>query len=359
MKFFLSHKFKRILITGGAGFIGSNFIKELEKNLDLCVFNLDKISYSSDIKFANKFNIKNNNTYKFLKVDLTCESKINDAIEFAKPDLIINFAAESHVDRSITDPRIFLQSNTIGTFNLLEASRNYWNQLPLNKKNLFKFIHVSTDEVFGSLENEGRFSENSQYQPSSPYSASKAASDHFVMSWFKTYKFPSIISNCSNNYGPRQFPEKFIPLIIQKIINNSKIPIYGNGNNIRDWLFVKDHVNALIKIANDGENGARYCIGGGQEIPNIELVKLICEKMDKKLHRNQESLKLITHVPDRPGHDYRYSIDYSLIKDKLNWSPDTPLEKGIEKTLDWYLNNQLWCKEIVEKSKYNLQRLGI
>ena len=359
MKFFLSHKFKRILITGGAGFIGSNFIKELEKNLDLCVFNLDKISYSSDIKFANKFNIKNNNTYKFLKVDLTCESKINDAIEFAKPDLIINFAAESHVDRSITDPRIFLQSNTIGTFNLLEASRNYWNQLPLNKKNLFKFIHVSTDEVFGSLENEGRFSENSQYQPSSPYSASKAASDHFVMSWFKTYKFPSIISNCSNNYGPRQFPEKFIPLIIQKIINNSQIPIYGNGNNIRDWLFVKDHVSALLKIANDGEIGARYCIGGGQEIPNIELVKLICEKMDKKLHRNQKSLKLITHVPDRPGHDYRYSIDYSLIKDKLNWSPDTPLEKGIEKTLDWYLNNQLWCKEIVEKSKYNLQRLGI
>ena len=359
MKFFLSHKFKRILITGGAGFIGSNFIKELEKNLDLCIFNLDKISYSSDIKFANKFNFKNNNTYKFLKVDLTCESKISDAIEFAKPDLIVNFAAESHVDRSITDPRIFLQSNTIGTFNLLEASRNYWNQLPLNKKNLFKFIHVSTDEVFGSLENEGRFSENSQYQPSSPYSASKAASDHFVMSWFKTYKFPSIISNCSNNYGPRQFPEKFIPLIIQKIINNSKIPIYGNGNNIRDWLFVKDHVNALLKIANDGENGARYCIGGGQEIPNIELVKLICEKMDKKLHRNQKSSKLITHVPDRPGHDYRYSIDYSLIKDKLNWSPDTPLEKGIEKTLDWYLNNQLWCKEIVEKSKYNLQRLGI
>ena len=294
-----------------------------------------------------------------MKVDLTCESKTNDAIEFAKPDLIVNFAAESHVDRSITDPRIFLQSNTIGTFNLLEASRNYWNQLPLNKKNLFKFIHVSTDEVFGSLENEGRFSENSQYQPSSPYSASKAASDHFVMSWFKTYKFPSIISNCSNNYGPRQFPEKFIPLIIQKIINNSEIPIYGNGNNIRDWLFVKDHVNALLKIANDGENGARYCIGGGEEIQNIELVKLICEKMDKKLHRNQKSLKLITHVPDRPGHDYRYSIDYSLIKDKLNWSPDTPLGKGIEKTLDWYLNNQLWCKEIVEKSKYNLQRLGI
>ena len=359
MKFFLSNQFKRILITGGAGFIGSNFIKELEKNLDLCIFNLDKISYSSDIKFANKFNFKNNNTYKFLKVDLTCESKIIDAIEFAKPDLIVNFAAESHVDRSITDPRIFLQSNTIGTFNLLEASRNYWNQLPLNKKNLFKFIHVSTDEVFGSLENEGRFSENSQYQPSSPYSASKAASDHFVMSWFKTYKFPSIISNCSNNYGPRQFPEKFIPLIIQKIINNSKIPIYGNGNNIRDWLFVKDHVNALLKIANDGENGARYCIGGGQEIQNIELVKLICEKMDKKLQRNQNSSRLITHVPDRPGHDYRYSIDYSLIKDKLNWSPDTPLEKGIEKTLDWYLNNQLWCKEIVEKSKYNLQRLGI
>ena len=179
------------------------------------------------------------------------------------------------------------------------------------------------------------------------------------MSWYKTYKFPSIISNCSNNYGPRQFPEKFIPLIIQKIINNSEIPIYGDGSNIRDWLFVEDHINALIRIANDGEDGAKYCIGGGQEVRNVDLVKLICEKMDKKLDRHQKSSTLITYVSDRPGHDYRYSIDFSLIKKKLGWSPETSLEKGIEKTLDWYLNNQLWCKEIIKRSKYNLQRLGI
>ena len=359
MTFDLSNDFKRILITGGAGFIGSNFINKLEQNLDLCIFNLDKISYSSDIKLINRYSSETNNNYNFLKVDLINELETIDAIEFAKPDLIINFAAESHVDRSITNPRIFLQSNTIGTFNLLEASRNYWNKLPINKKELFKFIHVSTDEVFGSLLDVGRFSENSQYQPSSPYSASKAASDHFVMSWFKTYKFPSIISNCSNNYGPRQFPEKFIPLIIHKIINNNEIPIYGNGSNIRDWLFVEDHIKALMIIANDGENGTQYCIGGGQEISNIELVNLICQKMDQKLNRNIKSSKLITYVSDRPGHDYRYSIDYTLIKEKLGWSPETSLQIGLNYTLDWYLNNKLWCKEIIQRSKYNMQRLGV
>ena len=346
--------YKRILITGGSGFIGSALIRKLTQAQKLMIFNLDKrLDSSENLSFFDQ------KAYQHLFCNLNNQDEVYNAIKISDPEIIIHLAAESHVDRSIVNPRNFIESNIVGTFNLLQASTNFWRNLSLKRKSIFKFIHISTDEVYGSLGEKGEFNENSSYAPNSPYSASKAGSDHLVRSWNKTYGLPTLITNCSNNYGPRQFPEKFIPLIIQKIINNSKIPIYGNGNNIRDWLFVKDHVNALLKIANDGENGARYCIGGGQEIQNIELVKLICEKMDKKLQRNQKSSRLITHVPDRPGHDYRYSIDYSLIKDKLNWSPDTPLEKGIEKTLDWYLNNQLWCKEIVEKSKYNLQRLGI
>ena len=354
--------FKKVVVTGGYGFIGSALIRKLLKNTNVEIFNIDKmspVSNSQSIDNLLSLNPSYKKRYYFFKTNIENYEEINKVFTNISPDIVFHLAAESHVDRSITDPRIFLQSNTIGTFNLLEASRNYWNQLPLNKKNLFKFIHVSTDEVFGSLENEGRFSENSQYQPSSPYSASKAASDHFVMSWFKTYKFPSIISNCSNNYGPRQFPEKFIPLIIQKIINNSKIPIYGNGNNIRDWLFVKDHVNALLKIANDGENGARYCIGGGQEIQNIELVKLICEKMDKKLQRNQKSLRLITHVPDRPGHDYRYSLDSSALKNDLGWVPKYNFKVGIKKTVLWYLNNLDWINNIETKTGYKMERLEL
>ncbi len=354
-----SRNFNRILITGGSGFIGSNLLQRLFKEKDLNIFNLDKLSYSSDQSF-NNFKTKDNEIkYKFLKVDLSNKTDTREALEFSKPDLIINLAAESHVDRSIDSPDIFLESNTVGTFNLLETARQYWNNLSLDKKDLFRFIHVSTDEVFGSLSLTGKFNENSQYQPSSPYSASKAASDHFVTSWYKTFNFPSIVSNCSNNYGPRQFPEKLIPLTIQKIINNSQIPIYGNGSNIRDWLFVEDHIEALLLIAIKGELGSRYCIGGGVEVTNLELIKSICKRIDEKFESFSNSERLINFVKDRPGHDFRYSIDNSLIRKELNWEPKIELNDGLDKTIDWYFHNISWCEEILSQSKYNLERLGL
>ena len=358
MSSILSKKFKRVLITGGSGFIGSNLLQRLFKEKGLHIFNLDKLSYSSDKQFGNL--LKNNETkYKFLKVDLNNQQNTRDALELSKPDLIINLAAESHVDRSIDNPKLFLESNTVGTFNLLEASRKYWNSLELDKKDLFKFIHVSTDEVFGSLSKTGKFNEKSQYFPSSPYSASKAASDHFVASWYQTYGFPGIVSNCSNNYGPRQFPETLIPLTIQKIIKNSQIPIFGNGENIRDWLFVEDHLDALFLIATKAKPGSKYCVGGGTEITNLNLIKLICEKIDNKFEIHSNSDKLITFVQDRPGHDFRYSIDNSLIKNELKWEPKTSLNKGLDKTINWYYNNLEWCKGIMNESKYNLERFGM
>ncbi len=344
MKSFLSNRFKNVLVTGGAGFIGSNFIL---KNLDdkkLKIFNLDKISYASNYLFSEESLIKNQNNLSFLKVDLKDQIKTRNALEFAKPDLIINFAAESHVDKSITNPRLFLESNTVGTFNLLEEVRDYWNKLSLNEKENFKFLHVSTDEVYGSLTKEGKFSENSPYLPSSPYSASKAASDHFVNSWHITYKIPTVIINCSNNYGPRQYPEKLIPLTIKNIINNIKIPIYGNGTNRRDWIYVDDHIDALFLTALNGSAGKKYCIGGGNDISNIELVKLICKKLDRITKRKSKAELLIKFIKDRPGHDFRYSIDSRLIKKDLNWEPITSIDEGLDKTIKWYLNNPSWLK---------------
>ena len=344
MKNNLSTKFKKVLVTGGAGFIGSNFIF---KNLDdkkLKIFNLDKISYSSNNIFTDEKLIKNQKNLSFMKVDLKDQIKIRNALEFTQPDLIINFAAESHVDKSIINPRLFVESNTIGTFNLLEAVRSYWNKLSLNKKDAFKFLHVSTDEVFGSLNEEGKFSEKSPYLPSSPYSASKAASDHFVNSWHITYKIPTIIINCSNNYGPRQYPEKLIPLTIKNIINNIAIPIYGNGTNRRDWIYVDDHIDALFLCALNGLPGKKYCVGGGNDISNIELVKFICKKLDQITQRESEAELLIKFIKDRPGHDFRYSIDSKLIKDDLNWEPITSIDEGLDKTIHWYLNNPNWLK---------------
>ena len=344
MKNFLSTKFKKILVTGGAGFIGSNFIFKNLHDKKLKIFNLDKISYSSNNFFTNETLIKNQDNLSFLRVDLKDQIKTRHALEFSKPDLIINFAAESHVDKSIINPRLFLESNTLGTFNLLEEVRSYWNKLSLSKKDDFRFLHVSTDEVFGSLSKEGKFSENSPYLPSSPYSASKAASDHFVNSWHITYKIPTIIVNCSNNYGPRQYPEKLIPLTIKNIINNIEIPIYGDGTNRRDWIYVDDHIDALFLAALNGLPGKKYCIGGGNDISNIELVKFICKKLDQITQRERKAELLIKYIKDRPGHDYRYSIDSSLIKKDLNWEPITGIDEGLDKTIEWYLNNPSWLK---------------
>jgi len=358
MKLNLYPRFKNILITGGAGFIGGNMIKLLLRENNLNIYNIDKISYASDILLLNELEKNNKKNYTFLKVDLFNQKGVINAVELSKPDLIIHFAAESHVDRSIDNPSSFLKSNIIGTFNLLEATRNYWDNLSVNKKEKFRFIHVSTDEVFGSLSDDSKFNEEYPYNPTSPYSATKASSDHLVSSWFKTYQFPSIISNCSNNYGPRQFPEKLIPLSILKIINNEKIPIYGNGINIRDWLYVEDHLEALLIIALKGSPGKKYCIGGGVEVSNLELINLICNEMDKRLKRLSPSNELISFVDDRPGHDYKYSIKFDLINSELGWQPSTNFKNGINKTLEWYINHQEWCKQIIKTSKYNLERLG-
>ena len=342
MNYKLSESFKNILITGGAGFIGSNLILKLIGDKDLNIFNLDKISYCSDKDLNNSLLINKNINYEFLKIDLVNQIEIENAIEFIKPDLVINLAAESHVDRSIKNPRSFLESNVIGTFNLLNASKNYWDKLNLDKKEKFKFLQISTDEVFGSLSKTGKFSEESPYKPSSPYSASKASSDHFVAAWFKTYNFPSIITNCTNNYGPRQYPEKLLPLCIKRILSNSKIPIYGDGKNIRDWIYIDDHLDSIILVALKGKPGKSYCIGGNQEISNIEIVKLICKKLDKKINRKNSSIALIDFVLDRDGHDYRYSIDSNYIKNELNWEPKINLHDGLDKTINWYLKNIGW-----------------
>lgn len=329
-----------ILITGGCGFIGANYIiYSLNKSKEPLV-NLDKLTYAANKK--NLSEVANQDNYFFEKGSIDNLSLVTSLLNKYQPRLVINFAAESHVDRSIKKPRAFLESNTIGTYNLLESSRNYWEKLSLFKKENFRFIHISTDEVFGSLKKTGKFSENSPYNPSSPYSASKAASDHFVSAWYKTYGFPSIITNCSNNYGPRQFPEKLIPLTIKKILDNKKIPIFGDGNNIRNWLFVEDHIDAIILIALRGTIGKKYCIGAEKEVSNLDLVKIICKKIDNKTFREQKSEALIDFVEDRLGHDFRYSIDSSMLKKELGWTAQTDLEIGLEKTINWYLENIDW-----------------
>ena len=340
----LSERFNRILVTGGGGFIGNNFIRNIITRENIKIFNIDKINYSSDIHSLEEFSLKYCKNYKFFKVDLFDFSKTKNVIEEICPDLIIHFAAESHVDRSINSPRDFLNSNIVGTFNLLEATRLFWENLNSKNKSLFRFLHVSTDEVFGSLGDEGYFSENSLYKPSSPYSASKAASDHLVSGWYKTYGLPVITTNCSNNYGPWQYPEKLIPLTIKRILSNQQIPIYGNGLQKRDWLFVDDHIEALITILNKSEVGKKYCIGNGNDITNLALVKMICNLMDKKINPSKKSENLIEFVKDRLGHDYRYSIDSSLIRKELLWNPKYDINNGIELTIKWFLNNKNWNK---------------
>ncbi len=331
----------RYLITGGAGFIGKSLLLKLIEDKNNTIYNLDKLTYASDINLLNKFlKINDYSNYQFLKVDLANELKTFEAVEIANPDKIIHFAAESHVDKSITNPSNFIQSNIIGTFNLLEASRNHYESLNSNRRTNFRFHHISTDEVFGSIDNNDKFHEKSRYDPRSPYSASKASSDHLVRSWFHTYGLPILITNCSNNYGPGQFEEKLIPTIITKIKNNQTIPVYGDGQNIRDWLFIDDHIEAIIKVLNHGNVGDTFCIGGFGEMTNLKVVHKICDLLDKKLKRENSSRELITFVKDRLGHDKRYAIDSTKIRKELNWRPKYSFDEGIKITINWYLKNK-------------------
>ena len=333
----------RVLITGGAGFIGSAVIRKILSDYDCTIFNLDKLSYASDLSSIDytleNIGDKKNLRYHFLKIDLSNYSEVADAIEFTNPDLVLHLAAESHVDRSINGPRAFIQSNILGTFNLLEAIRKHFKNLKNTRKEIFRFLHISTDEVFGSLGEKGTFNEFTKYDPRSPYSASKAASDHMVNAWHHTYGLPTLVTNCSNNYGPWQHREKLIPKIIFNAINNLAIPIYGDGENIRDWLYVEDHVNGLIEVLNKGKIGEKYCIGGNEERTNNEVVNSICTILDEARPQNKPYKRLITYVKDRLGHDKRYAIDSVKIKSELNWKPKYSFENGIKKTVLWYLNN--------------------
>ncbi len=337
----------RYLVTGGCGFIGKSLVFKLLASERNIIFNLDKLNYSSSIEPINSFcAIKNIKNHFFLKVDLSNKDATFKAVQDSNPDIIFHLAAESHVDRSISKPGEFIKSNVIGTFNLLEASLKHFRSLSTERKNKFKFIHISTDEVFGSLNENGRFSEISCYDPRSPYSASKASSDHFVKAWFHTFNLPIIVSNCSNNYGPWQFPEKFIPKVICNALQNKEIPIYGEGKNVRDWLFVDDHIDALILLARVGEVGESYCIGGNSEKSNNELVTDICRILDKKYPNKFPHNKLIKYVKDRPGHDKRYSINFDKIKNKHGWEPSYDFKKGLLKTVEWYIKNISWAKDI-------------
>ena len=332
---------KNILITGGLGFIGCNLIRSLLINSDVNIFNIDKVGYASNPNSINNLlreNPKYNSRYKFFKENLTNKEEIKKIIKQSKPDLIMHLAAESHVDKSIKSPLDFINSNILGTFNLLEEARDFYDNLEGDKKNNFRFHHISTDEVFGST-NDNRFIEESPYKPNSPYSASKASSDHLVRAWNKTYGLPTIITNCSNNYGPWQFHEKLIPLTIYKAINNKNIPLYGDGSNIRDWIFIDDHVEALIIAAIKGKNGSTYCIGSENEKTNKEVIESICGLLDQIFVKDFPHSKLIKYVEDRPGHDKRYAINPTKINKELGWFPKHSFEEGLKKTVLWYVKN--------------------
>jgi dTDP-glucose 4,6-dehydratase len=347
----------RILITGGAGFIGSNLVRHIIETTEHSVLNVDALTYAGNLYSLN--DIKNNTRYQFSQVDICDAKQVEKAFQAFQPDWVMHLAAESHVDRSIDGPAAFIQTNVIGTFNLLQSARSHYEALEGEAKAKFRFLHVSTDEVYGSLGETGLFKETTPYDPHSPYSASKASSDHLVRAWADTYGLPVLITNCSNNYGPFQFPEKLIPVVILKALRGEDIPVYGKGINIRDWLYVEDHADALYTVISKGKPGETYNIGGYNERKNIDIVELLCELLDElKPREDRKSYReQITFVTDRPGHDLRYAIDASKIKRDLGWTPKQDHSSGFRKTVEWYLDNTAWTQQILDGS-YKLERLG-
>lgn len=348
---------KKVLVTGGAGFIGSELIRFLIQSIGAEVFNVDSLTYSGQLSSLQS--VEKSTSYTHEKVDIRDSKALEKVFTCFQPEVVIHLAAESHVDRSIDGPENFISTNIVGTYRLLHVAQMYWNQLNDNLKPVFRFHHVSTDEVFGSLGAEGYFSETSPYDPRSPYSASKACSDHLVRAWHHTYGLPTLITNCSNNYGPYQFPEKLIPLTILNALERKEIPVYGTGENVRDWLFVEDHARAIWEAATKGTPGSTYLVGGNEERTNIEVVETICEILDEVCPHNDGSFKKLIHfVEDRPGHDQRYAIDASRIRRELNWEALNSFDSGIRKTVLWYLSNEWWWKPI-RSLEYSGKRLGL
>ncbi|WP_372400618.1 dTDP-glucose 4,6-dehydratase (plasmid) [Azospirillum sp. HJ39] len=346
----------RILVTGGAGFIGSAVVRQLLAETDAFVVNVDKLTYAANL--SSLPGAEGHPRYAFEKVDICDAAELHRVFDTHRPDAVMHLAAESHVDRSIDGPGEFIQTNVVGTFRLLEAARGYWSALPAERKERFRFHHISTDEVFGTLGEDGFFTETTAYSPNSPYSASKASSDHLVRAWHETYGLPVVLTNCSNNYGPYHFPEKLIPLMILKGLAGEKLPVYGKGDNIRDWLYVEDHARALRLVLEKGKIGESYNIGGHNERTNLEVVRAICAHLDEMDPAGAPHDRLISFVTDRPGHDKRYAIDAGKIERDLGWTPLETFESGLRKTVAWYLENRDWWQAILNGS-YQGERLGL